>query len=63
MKIHTHRPSRAEDFRPLAGLLAQPLAAVNGSSCRQPVWHELCAPLPRTRSCLTRSGRGSPRTS
>ena len=34
-----HRPGRSRDFRPLAGLLAQPLAAVNGSNYRQPVWH------------------------
>jgi hypothetical protein len=34
-----HRPGRAWDFRRLVGLLAQPLAAVNGSNYRQPVWH------------------------
>jgi len=34
-----HRPGRSRDFRRLAGLLAQPLAAVNGSNYRQPVWH------------------------
>ena len=34
-----HRPGRPRDFRPLAGLLAQPLAAVNGSNYPQPVWH------------------------
>jgi hypothetical protein len=34
-----HRPARVRDFRPLAGLLAQPLAAVNGSNYQQPVWH------------------------
>jgi hypothetical protein len=34
-----HRPGRFRDFRPLAGLLTQPLAAVNGSNYRQPVWH------------------------
>jgi hypothetical protein len=33
------RPGRPRDFRPLAGLLVQPLAAVNGSNYRQPVWH------------------------
>jgi hypothetical protein len=34
-----HRPGRGRDIRPLAELLAQPLAAVNGSNYRQPVWH------------------------
>jgi hypothetical protein len=47
-----HRPGRSRDFRPLAGLLAQPLAAVNGSNYRQPVWHcpVRAAPQDRTLS-------------
>jgi hypothetical protein len=33
------RPNGSRDFRRLAGLLAQPLAALNGSNYREPVWH------------------------
>ncbi len=33
------RPNGSRDFRRLAGLLAQPLAAQNGSNYREPVWH------------------------
>src|SRR5450759_4020465 len=33
-----HR-GESRDLRRLAGLLDQPLAALNGSSYRQPVWH------------------------
>jgi hypothetical protein len=33
------RPGGSRDLRRLAGLLAQPLAALNGESYRQPVWH------------------------
>ena len=32
-------PTSRRDFRRLAGLLAQPLAALNGSNYREPVWH------------------------
>jgi len=34
-----HRPGRSRDFSPLAGLLVQSLAAVNGANYSQPVWH------------------------
>ena len=33
------RPDGSRDFRRLTGLLAQPLAALNGSNYREPVWH------------------------
>src|ERR1039458_4336814 len=33
------RPGGSRDLRRLAGLLAQPLAALNGTSYRKPVWH------------------------
>ena len=33
------RPGGSRDLRRLAGLLAQPLAALNGDSYRKPVWH------------------------
>ena len=33
------RPNGSQDFRRLVGLLAQPLAALNGSNYREPVWH------------------------
>ena len=33
------RPDGSRDFRRLAGLLAQPLAALNGDNYAQPVWH------------------------
>jgi hypothetical protein len=33
------RRNGSRDFRRLAGLLAQPLAALNGSNYREPVWH------------------------
>src|ERR1039457_1385025 len=33
------RPGGSRDLRHLAGLLAQPLAALNGTSYRKPVWH------------------------
>src|ERR1035438_7810407 len=32
-------PGGSRDLRRLAGLLAQPLAALNGDSYRKPVWH------------------------
>jgi hypothetical protein len=34
-----HRPGGSRDFRRLAGLLAQPLAALAGPGYAQPVWH------------------------
>jgi hypothetical protein len=34
-----HRPGGSRDFRRLAGLLAQPLAALAGPGYPQPVWH------------------------
>jgi hypothetical protein len=58
------RPGRSRDFRPLAGLLAQPLAAVNGSNYRQPVWHCAVRAAPEDRVlsdgglCLTFGGDG-----
>src|SRR2546429_1958470 len=33
------RPGGARDFRRLAGLLAQPLAALDGPGYAKPVWH------------------------
>jgi len=33
------RANGSRDFRRLAGLLAQPVAALNGSNYREPVWH------------------------
>jgi len=34
-----HRPGGTRDFRRLAGLLEQPLAALAGPGCDKPVWH------------------------
>ena len=45
-----HRPGRPRNFRPLAGLLTQPLAAVNGSNYRQPVWHCAVRAAPEDRA-------------
>lgn len=33
------RPGRSRDLRRLAGLLAQPMAALNGDNYAKPVWH------------------------
>jgi hypothetical protein len=56
------RPNGSRDFRRLTGLLAQPLAALNGSNYREPVWHCAVRAAPEDR-LLTRNGRRSPRPS
>jgi hypothetical protein len=44
-----HRPGGSRDFRRLAGLLAQPMAALAGPGYAQPVWHCAIRAAPQDR--------------
>ena len=53
------RRDGSRDFRRLAGLLTQPLAALAGPGYDKPVWHCACARRRRTGCCPMRNGRRS----